>query len=462
MRKMFHIAVREFVATVATKGFIFGVLVTPLLIGLVILLLPRLLTDKAPRVEGEVALLDPTGEIAPMVVTLLSPEAMAKRRAELAERVTEEIPEELRGLAGSALPEGGTGGALTQALGEVPRLSVTVLPAAADLEREKQPLKGSTADTGGRLALVAIHPDAVVKAPGKERYGRYDLFVRARLDDRIEGEIRAALKEAIVEARTRAAGLDRQALQAIVEVGRVRSATVTAEGESETSEIFAIMLPAGFMVLLLISVLISGQNLLTTTVEEKSSRVVEVLLSAVTPMQLLAGKVLGQMAAGFLILFLYTGLGVALLASFAMIGLLEWSLLLYLLLFYVISYATMASMMAAIGAAVSEMREAQTLMTPVMLVVMLPWILWMPISRNPNSTFSTLISFVPPVNIFAMLLRMTSSTPPPAWQVWLSIAIGAAGVYVALWAAAKIFRIGLLMFGKPPDFATLFRWIRMA
>lgn len=462
MRKTFHIAVRELVATVATKGFIFGVLVPPLLIGLLILLLPWLLTDKAPRVEGEVAVLDPTGQVAPGVVLFLTPEAMAKRRAELAARIAEEIPEGLRPLAGSALARGPGSQALTQALGEVPRLTVTVLPATADLEREKQPLKDSAADTGGRLALAVVHPDAVVKAPGNPQYGRYDLFVRARLDDRIEGEIRDALKEAIVEARTRAAGLDRQAIEAIVDVGRVRSATVTAGGERETSEIFAIMLPAGFMVLLLVSVLISGQNLLTTTVEEKSSRVVEVLLSAVTPMQLLAGKVLGQMAAGFLILFLYAGLGVALLASFAMIGLLEWSLLFYLLLFYVISYATIASMMAAIGSAVSEMREAQTLMTPVMLIVMLPWILWMPISRNPNSAFSTIISFVPPVNIFAMLLRMTSSTPPPAWQVWLSIAIGAAGVYAALWAAAKIFRIGLLMFGKPPNFATLIRWIRMA
>jgi len=168
------------------------------------------------------------------------------------------------------------------------------------------------------------------------------------------------------------------------------------------------------------------------------------------------------MAAGLLILGLYAGLGVALLVSFAMIGLLDWSLLVYLLLFYVISYASIAALMAAIGSVVNELREAQTLMTPVMLVVMLPWILWLPISRDPNSTLSTVLSFVPPVNVFAMLLRMTSSTPPPAWQVWLTIAIGLAAVYGLLWAAAKVFRIGLLMFGKPPNFATLIRWVRMA
>jgi ABC-2 type transport system permease protein len=72
------------------------------------------------------------------------------------------------------------------------------------------------------------------------------------------------------------------------------------------------------------------------------------------------------------------------------------------------------------------------------------------------------MSFLPPVNTFAMLLRMASSVPPPLWQVWLSIAIGVASVFCALWVAAKVFRIGLLMYGKPPNFATLIRWIRAA
>ena len=101
-------------------------------------------------------------------------------------------------------------------------------------------------------------------------------------------------------------------------------------------------------------------------------------------------------------------------------------------------------------------------MMPIMLVMMVPWMLAEPIARQPNSTFSTVISFIPPVNTFAMLLRMTSSAPPPLWQVWLTIAIGAGGVVVALWCAARIFTIGLLMYGKPPDVKTLIRWIRQA
>ena len=88
--------------------------------------------------------------------------------------------------------------------------------------------------------------------------------------------------------------------------------------------------------------------------------------------------------------------------------------------------------------------------------------LWFPISRDPSSVFATVISFIPPINPFVMMLRITSTEPPPTWQVLLSMVVGLIGVYLSVWAAAKIFRIGLLMFGKPPNFLTLIRWLRMA
>jgi ABC-2 type transport system permease protein len=302
----------------------------------------------------------------------------------------------------------------------------------------------------------------VERAPGKTEFGTYDLYVRASLDDRVEDEIHAGLRNAIVSARVQALGLDRTQIEALTHVPRTRSVSVSAQGEHRTSDEARIFLPLGFLVLMLVSVLTSGQQLMTTTIEEKSNRVVEILLSAVSPMQLMTGKILGQMAVGLLILSLYAGLGIATLTSFAMMGLLNPWLLLYLLLFFLITYFTLASFMAAIGSSVNELREAQTLMTPVTLMLMIPWLLWMPITRNPNSTFSTVISMLPPVNSIAMLLRMTSSTPPPLWQVWTSVAIGIGSVYVALWFAKKVFRIGLLMYGKPPNFATLARWARMA
>jgi ABC-2 type transport system permease protein len=201
---------------------------------------------------------------------------------------------------------------------------------------------------------------------------------------------------------------------------------------------------------------------MTSTIEEKSSRVAEVLLSAVSPFELMAGKILGQMGASLVAMALYVVMGVALLVSFALFGLVDVRLLLYLVIFFVIAFLVIGSLMAAIGAAVNEMKEAQSLMGPIMIMLVAPLMLQVPISQNPNSTFSTVISFIPPVNSFTMLIRMASSAPPPIWQVWLSIAVGVASVFGAVWFAAQVFRIGLLMYGKPPDLATLIRWVRAA
>jgi ABC-2 type transport system permease protein len=216
------------------------------------------------------------------------------------------------------------------------------------------------------------------------------------------------------------------------------------------------------MGLLIMGVMFAGQGMLTTTVEEKSNRVMEVLLSAVSPLQLMGGKLLGHMGISLLAMSLYLAFALVALASFSLFGLLDAKLILYLLIFYLIAFFTIGSLMMAVGAAVNDMREAQQLMMPLMLTMILPWMLWWPIVQNPSSPLAVAISFIPPVNTFGMLLRVASSTPPPAWQVWLSIGIGIAGAFAALWVAAKIFRIGILMFGKPPNLRTLVTWLRAA
>ncbi len=97
-----------------------------------------------------------------------------------------------------------------------------------------------------------------------------------------------------------------------------------------------------------------------------------------------------------------------------------------------------------------------------MIVLVIPMMLWFPILRNPNSTFATVCSFIPPISPFIMVLRISGSEKIPAWEIPVSIAVGLVSVVVAAWAAAKIFRIGVLMYGKPPNFPTLIKWIRMA
>ncbi len=464
MKKILYVAGREFTATVLTKGFIFGVLITPALLALFILFLPKLITKAPPKVEGQVFVSDPSGVVIERVHANLTPERFAERRARDRRRF-----EAATGAAARQATPGGEAAlqqTLDMAMGQVPRIEVVPLPPGTDIEAAKAPLKaavpekGSGASTG--LALIVVHPDAVRPAAGTQAFGTYDLFIRGKLDDRLVDDLTDAVSDAIIAARLSASGLDPERIKGMTRVDKPTSRTVTAEGEQATNEMLNVFMPAAFMILLLVSVLTSGQYLLTSTVEEKSNRVVEVLLSALSAMELMTGKILGQMAVGLLILLLYAGLGIVALFSFATLGLLDPMLIVYLMIFYVLSFFTVAAMMAAIGAAVNEMREAQALQGPVMLFLMVPWILWLPISRDPNSTMAVVLSFIPPLGNFAMLLRMTSTSPPPMWQAWLAIFISAVAVYGALWVAAKVFRVGLLMFGKPPTFGTLVRWARMS
>ena len=457
MSKILQVAKRDFLATVGTRGFLIGLLLPPALLSLLIFALPRLMDERSPSIEGELAIVDPTGQVADSLRAYLAPEAIAARRAAATQRAMDKV--KATGAPGAAGKQAEV--AIETALGSVPKLHVQALPVDADIEREKEPLK-DTANKPPRLVLVVVQPNAVLRNAGERTFGAYDLYVRGKLDDRVENEIRDALHATIVEARVRATGLDRAEIEALTQVRRQPSITVTATGERATNEIVNAFLPFAFMGLIMLGVMTSGQSLMTSMVEEKSNRVIEVLLSAVSPMQLMAGKILGQLGVGALLLAVYIGLGMWALLTFAVAGLLDPMLFVYMVIYFVLAYIMIGSIMAAIGASVNQLSEAQTLMTPVMMLVMIPYMLWLPITRNPNSTFSVIVSMVPPVNCFTMMLRLTSSTPPPAWQVWLSILLGILGVFVAVWFASKVFRVGLLMYGKPPNFATLVRWSRMA
>ena len=454
MRNIWRIAVRDFVAIVATRAFIIGLLIFPAMIAVVVVTAPMWFTLNKP-VRGEIAVIDPTGRVVPELQRVLEPARIAERSKEEARKALDLAPPAARALASRS------GNAVEQAQGTVFDLKIQNLPPDSDIEKEKKLLQAPPQGTSPS-ALVVIQRNAVEPSgPGLD-YGTYDLYVPLKVDDRVMNQIQQGLREAIINARIKARNFDSAAIEAILQVPPVRSVTVTQNAQRETVRGFNTMIPFAFGILLLIAVFSGGGQLLNSTVDEKTSRVAEVLLSAVSPMQLMAGKLLGQMAVSLLGMLIYIALGISMLATFAMLGMVDLSLIFYLLIFFFITYLVMGSLMMAVGAAVNDTKEAQSLMMPLTLVFMMPWFLWMPISRDPGSPLSLVLSFLPPMNTFAMLLRMSSNFPPPMWQVWLSIAIGAGSAYCAVWFAAKVFRIGILMHGKAPNFATLIRWARAA
>jgi ABC-type Na+ efflux pump permease subunit len=351
--------------------------------------------------------------------------------------------------------------AIRRAVGQVPVLTLSQRAADSDLQDEKNWLTAQ--DEGNRhLALIVIHPDAVVRPDAGVEFGSYDLYGSRGLDGATESALHESLRQAVVNARLKAGGLDQATVEATMRVPPPRSVIVSASGEQPSQRGFTRALPLILGVLMFVGIMIGGQGLMTSTVEEKSSRVVEVLLASVSPFELMAGKLLAQLGVGLLIVGVYIGLGMLALFQFAMFGLLDPMLVVYLVVFFVISYLVFGALMMAIGAAVNQVAEAQSLMGPVMMMLVLPYILTPMIGRAPNAPFSVAISFLPPFNTFTMLARLASDSPPPAWQVWLTVLVGLGAAYVAIWFAAKVFKVGLLMHGKPPNVTTLLRWAKAA
>lgn len=451
--KVLRIAAREFASTAMTKGFIIGAFVFPGIITVVMaVLMPFLLSQGATAVSGQVAVIDPTGRLGEAIGVRLLPESERKELADEAQRQVAAIQETFD----TELPVG----QIEQAIPvDESVFEVEVLPSDADVEAEAATL--ASQPDGARLAVVKISEHAISK--GEEGYGGYTIYHRPRLDARHVDRVKRAVEGAIRDARAEEFGIAVEELRDLFQVRAEATLEMTEEGEAKKSiGELKMMISFGYMFLIFLPVIMGTQFLLTTMIEEKSSRVVEVLLSAVSPMQLMSGKILGQFAVGLTILLIYGGLGVSSLLLTPLAHHFSFTDGLFLVAFFLIAYFSIAALTAAVGSAVNDLREAQSLQTPIMLVLILPYLLSMPIARNPSSTFSVVASMTPLINPFAMILRVTSNEPPPIWQVLVSIAVGAVTVLACLWVAAKIFRVGLLMYGKPPNFATLVKWVRMA
>jgi ABC-2 type transport system permease protein len=205
-------------------------------------------------------------------------------------------------------------------------------------------------------------------------------------------------------------------------------------------------------------------------VQEKSERVVEVLISSVTPTQLLSGKILGVAAVGLTQIFVWlTMVGLvgafgAATASMMDINLTQFikpMMFVYFFIFFLLAYLTYVCVYAIAGAVCNSEKEAQQFVMPIMMLMMLPWFLMMPIVLNPDAPFAVGFSLSPVFGPVTMFVR-TLVTDPPMWHVLLSMVISVATIAALFWVTAKIFRIGILSYGKRPTIPEIMRWIRIA
>ncbi|MCC6669866.1 MAG: ABC transporter permease [Planctomycetes bacterium] len=227
--------------------------------------------------------------------------------------------------------------------------------------------------------------------------------------------------------------------------------------------------PLVFVYLLFISVLMWASMLLTNTIEEKSNRILEVLLSSVSPFQLMAGKVLGIAGTGLTVVvswvaFAYVGVKALPLFLERMPDVEFTAILgspLYLASFagyFLAGYLFYAAILVGIGSVCNSLKEAQNLVMPVNLLLMVPLLAMLPVVNEPNGTLARVLTYIPLFTPFLMMNR--AGGPPPMWEYGASTVLIALSVAVAFWAAAKVFRIGVLMTGKPPRLTEILHWIR--
>jgi len=450
--KIATIAWREFRHTALTKSFLFGAVALPFLMGGGLLLFPLLLASQSEPLEGTVAVVDPTGRFASAFDALIMERQERDGSAEAADVMERLGIDDKTGFIGKSLAQAGEDG-----YGDV--------SATGFITNDEETIERLKAEAReGAWLAVAIVPARQVEVPSTtdEDLPDIELFLPRSTSPGHTNELESLVRSATVRTRFMAAGEDFERVQTMLDRPSIDVRRFGEDGAADAEESkLRMIVPFGFMMLLWIATFTAGNFLLTSTIAEKSNKVIEVVLSAVGPLQLLWGKILGLALVSLVILVTYGGLAIASLTALALTDLLAWSTLAWAVIFFLIAYFTIAALMAAIGSAVNELSEAQTFMAPVMIIMVLPMLLWAPIAENPDGTLATVSSMLPPILPFAMVMRIGAATEPiPIWQMLLSTGLGIMSVAVLVWAASRIFRAGILMQGKPPSPLELLRWIR--
>ncbi len=445
--RIWIVAAREFRQTVLTKGFIFGAIIFPLLMFAVIAAIPFLISSTPVPVSGTLLVADEDGSIAA---------AMQKAFDDYKANGSQPAPGSFEDAIATRPtgPEGDLAGNFEDAPISV-EVIIERVPLDSDLSSARQLVQ-----SGERLGLVEV--PAALLAADPPRDLDISLLVPSDSPAKTTALFSRIARRSTVVARVERNGSDLLSAQALVREPKTETARLTTNGD-EAKELLELrfLLPGGFMMLMWIAAFTSANQLLTTTIEEKSSKVIEVLLSATSPLELLAGKIVGQGLVSLLMLSTYGAAGMAGLAFMTMLDIIAPTTILLFVLWFLLAYFMSASIMAAVGSAVSDLREAQSLIQPAMMAFMIPLLLWMPITENPTGWLATITSFIPPIGPFIMVLRTTGAIEPiPNWQIGLALLVNGVSTVGLVWLASRVFRIGVLMQGKPPNPLELLRWAR--
>jgi ABC-2 type transport system permease protein len=530
MRYAFLVALREFAENAKTKGFWIGLFVFPLLIWAsfsVERLIEKtksvrhyVLIDPSEELEGAIeAALERAhqrevfSEFGKWVQrntessgAKLSAEQLEKMPADSTEammaRFASDDPEYLDEFLG----EGGLEAKLARIRPKLkagagdftpPRRSFKRVPLPAGIDPELEPEELAAAlkpylrheraletgeGTANLFAAVIVPADILehvkrpetalgIPLPGMAKAG-IQYWSSNLADEDLRDEVERAVNEEVRKREYVARGLDAAKVRLVQRTHLPFAALDPKKAEGEETVSIADKIrqwaPIGFVYLLWISIFAVAQMLLNNTIEEKSNRIIEVLLSSVTPGELMMGKLAGIAAVGLTMIGAWVLSLVAILEFKAgqgagiageMLAILKGSdLVPYFLVYFLLGYLLYAGAFLAIGSLCNTLKEAQNLMQPVMLVMIVPLMTMMFIPKEPNGTLATIMSWIPLYTPFVMMNR--AAADPPLFDrvgTMILLVVTTGGV---LWLSGRIFRIGILRTGQPPKFLELLRWVR--
>jgi len=282
-------------------------------------------------------------------------------------------------------------------------------------------------------------------------------------EDRLQSDVNRAL----VEQRLVDRGNPSSAVAALT--GSVDITTMLyRDGREEPSSILStLLLGYGMAFLLTFSLVMYGMNVGRSVIQEKTSRIFEVMLSTVKSTDMLAGKLIGIGAVGLTQILIWIALGAILLSSALvtswMAGMTKPQVpvveIVLLCIYFVLGYALYSAFFAGLAATCDTEQELQQYAPLAAVPVWLSFGMFMYILSNPNSIWSVLVSMFPLTAPITMAFRFTAQFPP-AWQIALSLALMVLGIYIVLWLSSRLYRVGILMYGKRATLPEMLRWLR--
>ena len=338
------------------------------------------------------------------------------------------------------------------------RMTVDVIAPATDSDRAQLLAEVDQKQLDGFLWLTTESDGSKASATYAARASG-DFATTARLSD--------AVDHAVVQQRLTAHGIAAGDVEALTSDVKIHTEQVK-NGKEVSSNAFGTFWAAYIMAFLLsFTVVMYGMNVGRSVIQEKTSRIFEVMLATVKPGDMLAGKLIGIGAVGLSQLAIWAIAaaifsGSALAASLMSGGLkiqVSGAEIALFAIYFLLGYALYSALFAGLAATCDTEQELQQYAPLAAVPIWLSFGMITFIVSNPNSALSVAISMFPPCAPITMFLRIASQFPP-LWQIALSLAIMAVSVYVVIWLSSRIYRIGILMYGKRATIPEMLRWLR--